>query len=154
MANKCTESCLSSFVESRLWEAYENWTWARRDAPQLLFLRCLSVGWDWHSPGHRRGKCKTAAFPKLLTFRQAGMVSPVTMSRPSQRTAAAPCLLLGIKDSLKEDTRLFCFELLLLVFGWREAVWYGRLWKGKGLLKGKWIEGRIAEGKELLKENC
>jgi hypothetical protein len=38
----------------------------------------------------------------------------VTMSRPSLRTAAPlPCLPLGIKDSLKEDARLFgCWRLL------------------------------------------
>jgi hypothetical protein len=38
-----------------------------------FFLRCLSVGQDWHSPGHRKGKCRTAASPKLFTFREAGM---------------------------------------------------------------------------------
>jgi hypothetical protein len=37
-------------------------------------------------------------------FREAGtQVSPVTMSLPSLRAAALPCLPLGIKDSLKED---------------------------------------------------
>jgi hypothetical protein len=44
-----------------------------------------------------KAKCSTAAFPKLFT-----------MSRPSLRTVAPlPCLPLDIKDSLKEDMRLF-----------------------------------------------
>jgi hypothetical protein len=52
-----------------------------------------------------KAKCSTAAFSKLFTFREVGMQVPlVTMSRPSQRTAAPPpCLPLYIKDSLKED---------------------------------------------------
>jgi hypothetical protein len=47
-------------------------------------------------------------------------VSPVTMSRPLQRTAAPPCLPLDIKDLLKEDVRLFAlgaFALRFLGFG-------------------------------------
>jgi hypothetical protein len=51
-------------------------------------------------------------------FREAGMqVSPVTMSHPSSRTAAPPCLPLSIKYSLKEDARLLLWGLLLLAFG-------------------------------------
>jgi hypothetical protein len=38
-------------------------------------------------------------------------VSPVTVSRPSRRTAAPPCLPLGVKDSLKEDRRLLLQRL-------------------------------------------
>jgi hypothetical protein len=167
------------FVVSGLWEAYENNTYARWDAAQLFFLRCLSVGWNWHSPGQRRGgKCRMAASPKLFTFREAGtQVPPVTMSRPSRRTAAPPCLPLGIKDSLKEDTLGlllwgFCFGLLgfwLFDVGgllegkriaegkrnaegkincWRESAG-GRLLKGENELKGG-----LLKGKELLKENC
>jgi hypothetical protein len=50
---------------------------------------------------------KTAASPRLFTFKEVGEhVSPVTMSCISPRTAAPPCLLLGLKDSLKEDARL------------------------------------------------
>jgi hypothetical protein len=47
-------------------------------------------------------------------------VSPVTMSCPSLRTVAPPCLSLDIKDLLKEDARLlllaFAFGLLLWAF--------------------------------------
>jgi hypothetical protein len=58
-------------------------------------------------------------------FREAGtQVSPVTMSHPFQRTAAPPCLPLGIKDSLKEDARLLLWAFAfgfwafgLLAFG-------------------------------------
>jgi hypothetical protein len=113
-------------------------------------------------PGHRRGKCRTAASPKLFTFREAGMqVSPVTMSHPSLRTTAPPCLPLDIKDSLKEDTRLlllgfllqrlfalgaFALRLLLLPFGFGLlAFWCGRFLEGKKIAEGK----RIGE-----KENC
>jgi hypothetical protein len=43
------------------------------------------------------------------------------MSCPYPRTAAPPCLPLNIKDSLKEDGRLFAFgfylRLLVLAFG-------------------------------------
>jgi hypothetical protein len=66
-----------------------------------------------HSPGCRKGKCRTAASPKLFTFREAGtQVSPVTMSRPSLRTTAPPCLPLDIENSLKEDARLFALRVL------------------------------------------
>jgi hypothetical protein len=50
-------------------------------------------------------------------FREAGMqFSPVIMSCPSGRTAVPPCLPQGIKDSLKEDPRLFALRVLLLGF--------------------------------------
>jgi hypothetical protein len=54
-------------------------------------------------------ECSSAVFLKLFTFREVGtQVSLVTMSCPSQRTVAPPpCLLLDIKDLLKEDARLF-----------------------------------------------
>jgi hypothetical protein len=49
---------------------------------------------DWHSPGSI-----TAVSPELFVFREAGtQVSPVTMSRPSPRAAAPPCILLFVKD--------------------------------------------------------
>jgi hypothetical protein len=38
-------------------------------------------------------------------------VSPVKVSCPSLRTTAPPCLTLDIKDSLKENMRLFAFAL-------------------------------------------
>jgi hypothetical protein len=67
-------------------------------------------------------------------------VSPVTVSRPSRRTAAPPCLPLGVKDSLKEDRRLFALGAFALDFGfWLLGFWLfgvGGFWKGKGLLKG------------------
>jgi hypothetical protein len=79
-------------------------------------------------------------------FREAGtQVFPVTMSRPSPRTAAPPCLLLDIKDSLKEDSELLLWGLLLLVLGLL-AFWCGRILEGKRIAKGK----RNAKG-ELLK---
>jgi hypothetical protein len=71
-------------------------------------------------------------------------VSPVTMSHLSLRNAAPPCLSLGIKDSLKEDTRFFGFWLLgkgrLLMW---EALEGKRIAKGKRIAEGK----RISEGK-------
>jgi hypothetical protein len=70
----------------------------KRDAAQLFFLSCLM------------------------------QVSLVTMSCPSLRTAAPPCLPLGIKDSLKEDARLFDGG----AFGFLDV---GIFWKG-GLLEG------------------
>jgi hypothetical protein len=95
-----------------------------------MFICRPKLAW----PGHRKGKCRKAASPKLFMFREAGMqVSPVTMSCPSPRTAAPPCLPLDIKDSLKEDTRLllwglfalgFCFEAFALGFCLRQA--FGR----------------------------
>jgi hypothetical protein len=56
-----------------------------------------------------KAECSTAAFPKLLTFREVGMqISVVIMSRPSPRTVAPPPFLpLDIKDWLKEDGRVF-----------------------------------------------
>jgi hypothetical protein len=55
----------------------------------------------------------------LFTFREEGtQVSPVTISHPSPRNVASPPYLpLGIKDSLKEDTRLLLFALGLLLWG-------------------------------------
>jgi hypothetical protein len=60
-----------------------------------------------------KARCSSsAAFPKLFMFREAVMqVSPVTMSHPFPRTAAPPCLPLGIKDSLKEDKTLLALAL-------------------------------------------
>jgi hypothetical protein len=50
-------------------------------------------------------------------FREAGrQVSSVIMSHLSTRTAVPPCLPVGIKDSLKEDTRLFGLGFLLEAF--------------------------------------
>jgi hypothetical protein len=87
----------------------------------------------------------------LFTFREAGtQVSPVTISRPSLRTAASPCLPLGIKDSPRED-KAFCLRLLLLAFGFLmwEALEGKRIAEGKGM-----AEGELLKGKELLKGNC
>jgi hypothetical protein len=84
-------------------------------------------------------------------FREAGtQVSPVTMSCLSQRTSAPPCLPLDIKDSLKEDTRLFAlgaFALRLLLWGFLlEAFAFG-FW-AFGFLMWEALEGkRIVEGK-------
>jgi hypothetical protein len=104
-------------------KAYENWTQARRDTAHLL------LG-DWHSPGSR-----TALSSKLFVFREAGtQVSPVTMSRPSLRASAPPCLLLFIKEPLKEDLSFFG-GLWLDSFDLGFLVWEG-FWKGKELLKG------------------
>jgi hypothetical protein len=71
------------------------------------------------------------------------------VSHSFPRTAAPPCLPLGIKDSLKEDARLLAlgfwmkggFLMWEILEGKRIAkkmVRKGReLLKGKGLLKGK-----------------
>jgi hypothetical protein len=112
---------------------YENWTQARRDVAHLLFQ-------DWHSPGSR-----PAVSPKLFAFREAGtQVFPVTMSRPSPRASAPPCLPLYIKDPLKEEEGLFAlrifalegfldFGLVLLLWGF----WCGKLLEGKTIIDGK-----------------
>jgi hypothetical protein len=58
----------------------------------------------------------------------------VTMSHPSLRTdAPSPCLPLGKKDLLKEDSRLLDERR---IFGCREA--YGT---GGGLAEGKLMDG-------------
>jgi hypothetical protein len=111
-----------------------------RTGAQLLFLR-LSVGQHRHRQPQpiKRGKCRTAAFPELFMFREAGtQVSPVTMPHLSLRTAAPPGLSMGIKDSQKKDARL-------LVFGF---------WMKGGFLIWEALEGkRIAVGK-VLEEDC
>jgi hypothetical protein len=67
----------------------------------------LPIGQDRHSPGHETEISRTAASPKFA-FREAGtQVSPVTMSHPSLRTSAPPCLPLFIKELLKEDRGFF-----------------------------------------------
>jgi hypothetical protein len=67
-------------------KAYENWTQARQDA----LTRFSEIG-----TARKQNSC----FPKLFGFRETGtQVSPVTVSRPSPRTAAPPCLQLFIKD--------------------------------------------------------
>jgi hypothetical protein len=61
-----------------------------------------------------KAKCSTAAVPKLFTFRERsrkfrdiGMQVSLVVC-PSPRTVAPPpCLPLDIKDSLKEDRRVF-----------------------------------------------
>jgi hypothetical protein len=67
------------WIMRRLWEL----DISKARCSSAAFQRCLSVVWDWHSSGHRRWKCRTAASPKLFKFREAGtQVSPVTMSCP------------------------------------------------------------------------
>jgi hypothetical protein len=72
-------------------------------------------------------------------FREAGMqVSAVTMSHSSPRTPAPRCLPFGIKDSLKEDARVFAFGFLMeRAFGC-----------------GRFLEGKIAGGRLLKWENA
>jgi hypothetical protein len=67
------------------------------------------------------GKMQHSCF-KLFTFREAGtQVSLVTMSGPFSRTVAPPpCLLLDIKDSLKEDMGFWGFFSWGLIY-WRAA---------------------------------
>jgi hypothetical protein len=87
------------------------------------------------APGHRRGRCNTAASPKWFTFREAGM----QCHTPPQELLPHR-FPLDIKDSLKEDARLLFWGFLLkgFTFGFLmgKAFWCGRLWKGKELLKG------------------
>jgi hypothetical protein len=92
------------------------------------------------SPGHRRGKCRTAASPKLFTFREAAVqCSPVSvLPLPKNH------------DSLKEDTRLLFWGLsfLLEAFAFGFGAFGFLMWEaleGKIIVEGK----RIAEG-ELL----
>jgi hypothetical protein len=92
---------------------------------------------------------RTAASPKLFTFREVGtQVFPVTMSCPSLRTTAQPCLPLCIKVSLKEEKDI-CFEafalrllhlvwcFLILAFWWGSLFDVGGFWKRKKWMKGK-----------------
>jgi hypothetical protein len=82
----------------------------------------------------------------------------VTMSFPSLRSAAPPYLTLGIKDLLKDDSRLLDEGRL---FGCERLFNGGAL---MGLFEGRFAEGRITEGRiaegkriaegELLKGNC
>jgi hypothetical protein len=85
---------------------------------------------------------------------KAGFSCHNVMSLP--RTAALPCLPLGIKDSLKEETRL-----LLLAFGLLDFWAFGfGFWMKGGFLMWEGLEGkRTTKGKRiaergLLKVNC
>jgi hypothetical protein len=93
-------------------------------------------------PSHRRGKCRTAASAKLFMFREAGtQVSLVTMSLPSPRTTAPPCLPLAIKDSLKEDAGLFALDFLSFEL-WAFGFWFLAFWMWR-LLEVKISVGRL-----------
>jgi hypothetical protein len=73
-------------------------------------------------------------------------ISPVTMSRPSPRASAPPCLPLFIKEPLKEEEWLFALRLFALegFLGlWLDSFalgffGVGSFWKGKELLKGNY----------------
>jgi hypothetical protein len=67
------------WIMRSLWELNINKT----RCSSAAFPRCLSVGWDWHSSAHRRGKCRTFDSPKFFKLTEAGtQVSPLTMSCP------------------------------------------------------------------------
>jgi hypothetical protein len=69
------------------------------------------------------------------------------MSHSSLRTIAPPHLPLGIKDSLREDTKLLAFGFWLLAFGWGRILAFG-FWIKGGFLMWEALEGkRIAKGK-------
>jgi hypothetical protein len=93
----------------------------------------------------------------LFTFREAGrQVSPVTMSCFSWRTAAPPCLPLGIKDSLEEDVRHFALGAFCLGAFAFEAFgfWAFGFWMKGGFLMWEALEGKRTVEGELLKGNC
>jgi hypothetical protein len=76
----------------------------------------LPVAGARYSPGHETEKSRTAASPKFA-FREAGtQVSPVTMSHPSPRTSAPPCLPLFIKETRFFGLWLWAFALGFLVW--------------------------------------
>jgi hypothetical protein len=103
----------------------------------------------------KQKKPNSCISPKL-EFRGAGMQVPlVTMSHPSLRASAPPCLLLFIKGPLKAGWGILLFFqwLLLFAFGFyfgllrvfcalafALAFCVGSFWKEKELLKGKeWL---------------
>jgi hypothetical protein len=58
-------------VESGVWEAYEDWTWAQK-CPIICRL-------GWHSPQPQKGaraRCSTAGFPDMLIFREQRLQAP------------------------------------------------------------------------------
>jgi hypothetical protein len=121
----------------------------------------LPVGQDRHSPEHETEKSRAGASLKFA-FRETGaQVSPVTMSHPSLKATAPPCLPLFIKVPLKEGWGILGgFLPLTFTLGFCLWLWFwlgyfalnfgfglfgvGSFWKGKELLKGK----------EFLKGNC
>jgi hypothetical protein len=86
-------------------------------------------------------------------------VSPVTMSHPSQRASAPPCLPLFIKGLLKEEEGLFPLRLFALEGFWGFglvlllwAFWHGKPLEGKRITEGKRIaKGKLLKGKVWLK---
>jgi hypothetical protein len=80
--------------------------------------------------------------------REAGtQVSAVIMSYPSPKTAAPPCLPLGIRDPLKEGLRLWAFAFCF----WGLLLWGFLVWEAFG--REKIAEGKRIAGEELLKGN-
>jgi hypothetical protein len=70
------------WIMRSLWELDKS----KAKCSSAAFWRCLSVGWDWHSSGHRRRKCRAAASPKLFKLREADtQVFPVTISCPPRQ---------------------------------------------------------------------
>jgi hypothetical protein len=114
----------------------------------------------------KQKKHNSCILSPMLAFREAGLqISPFTMSHPSLRASAPPCLLLFLKALLKEGWGLLAFCLWLLV--WRAfggfglgfglihllwAFWCGKLLEGKRITEGKRIaKGKLLKGKERLK---
>jgi hypothetical protein len=78
-----------------------------------------------------RGRCRTAASPKLFTFREAGMlVSPVTISLPSPRTTDPPCFTTGYKRLTEGGHWVLLFGFLMgKAFGFRvSGFWLLGFW--------------------------
>jgi hypothetical protein len=106
---------------------------------QLFSLR-LSINQDWHIPGHRRGKCRTAAC-KLFRFREAGMqVSPVIMSHPKNRCSTL--FTTGYKRFTEGGHQAFGLRLLVFALGLFALGFL--MWEAFG-------RERTSEGKILLK---
>jgi hypothetical protein len=114
--------------------------------------------------GHKQGETWFTCFSKIGTAEaeQLFLLSVCVQKNrnaafscydvtPLPRATAPPCLLLFIKDPLKEEGGLGLGLWLFgaLAFGFGFCFLFFVFWCGK-LLEGK----RITEGKELLKGNC
>jgi hypothetical protein len=73
-------------------------------------------------------------------------ISPLTMSHPTLKAPAPPCLPLFIKDPLKEEEGLlpFAFGFLAWALAFGFLVWeaFGRekIAEGKKTAKGEWLK--------------
>jgi hypothetical protein len=85
--------------------------------------------------GHETGKGRRAASPKLCSEKQELRFFLLQCHTPPHGST-----LFAAKRPLKEEKGLLAFCLLWLYFG---LFGVGSFWKGKELLKGKIVEGKM-----------